>query len=144
MSCRRQIYRAHLPASEQTRVKKEAQARIRINRLLEQSGGRFFPNHSGPDNLICECHISKKNYVLGTDFGDDFEKTIHGFPGWPGNGCWWRSWRRSVRWWRTGNGRAASSKNSKPNSPRSGRGLRDKSRHDMKPVKIRVAGLGCG
>jgi len=59
--------------------KKEAQARIRINRLLEQVGWRFFPDKNGPDNIICESRISKKTYSPGTDFGDDFEKVIHGF-----------------------------------------------------------------
>ena len=59
--------------------KKEAQARIRINRLLEQSGWRFFPDKNGPDNIICESRIAKRIYAPSTDFGDDFEKTIHGF-----------------------------------------------------------------
>jgi type I restriction enzyme R subunit len=59
--------------------KKEAQARIRINRLLEQSDWRFFPDKNGPDNIICESRIAKKIYAPSTDFGDDFEKTIHGF-----------------------------------------------------------------
>jgi hypothetical protein len=59
--------------------KKEAQARIRINRLLEQAGWRFFPDKNGPDNIICESRISRAAYSPGTDFGDDFEKVIHGF-----------------------------------------------------------------
>ena len=59
--------------------KKEAQARIRINRLLEQAGWRFFPDKNGPNNIICESRIFKKTYSPNTDFGDDFEKVSHGF-----------------------------------------------------------------
>jgi type I restriction enzyme R subunit len=58
--------------------KKEAQARIRINRLLEQAGWRFFPDKNGPDNIICECRTTKKTYSPNA-LGDDFEKTSHGF-----------------------------------------------------------------
>jgi type I restriction enzyme R subunit len=59
-------------------AKKEAQARIRINRLLEQVGWRFFPDKDGPDNIICECRTTKKTYSPNA-LGDDFEKTSHGF-----------------------------------------------------------------
>lgn len=31
------------------------------------------------DNIICESRIAKKIYAPSTDFGDDFEKTTHGF-----------------------------------------------------------------
>jgi type I restriction enzyme R subunit len=60
-------------------AKKEAQARIRINRLLEQAGWRFFPDKNGPDNIICESRITQKIYAPSTDFGNDFEKVTHGF-----------------------------------------------------------------
>jgi len=60
-------------------AKKEAQARIRINRLLEQSGWRFFPDQNGPDNIICESRITKSVYSPGLDLGNDFEKVSHGF-----------------------------------------------------------------
>jgi type I restriction enzyme R subunit len=60
-------------------AKKEAQARIKINKLLEQARWRFFPDKNGPDNIICESRISRKAYSPSTDFGDDFEKIIHGF-----------------------------------------------------------------
>jgi type I restriction enzyme R subunit len=59
--------------------KKEAQARIRINRLLEQAGWRFFPDKDGPDNIICEHRTTKKVYSPSTEFGDDFEKAPNGF-----------------------------------------------------------------
>ena len=60
-------------------AKKEAQARIRINRLLEQSGWRFFPDKNGPDNIICESRITKTAYSPSLDLGNDFEKVAHGF-----------------------------------------------------------------
>ena len=59
--------------------KKEAQARIRINKLLELAGWRFFPEDGKPDNIICECRVSKRVYSPSTDFGNDFEKIPHGF-----------------------------------------------------------------
>jgi len=60
-------------------AKKEAQARIRINRLLEQAGWRFFPDKNGPDNIICESRITKTVYAPSLDLGNDFEKAAHGF-----------------------------------------------------------------
>lgn len=59
--------------------KKEAQARILINRLLEWAGWRFFPEDNGQSNIICECRTTRKVYALGTDLGDDFEKASDGF-----------------------------------------------------------------
>jgi type I restriction enzyme R subunit len=60
-------------------AKKEAQARIRVNKLLEQAGWRFFPDAAGPDNIICECRLTRKTYNPNTDLGNDFDKTSHGF-----------------------------------------------------------------
>jgi type I restriction enzyme R subunit len=59
--------------------KKEAQARIKINKLLELAGWRFFPDANGPDNIICEHRTTKKVYSPSTVFGDDFEKAPNGF-----------------------------------------------------------------
>jgi type I restriction enzyme R subunit len=59
--------------------KKEAQARIKINKLLELAGWRFFPDAKGPDNIICEHRTTKKVYSPATEFGDDFEKAPDGF-----------------------------------------------------------------
>ena len=59
--------------------KKEAQARIKINKLLELAGWRFFPDANGPDNIICEHRTTKKVYSPSTTFGDDFEKAPNGF-----------------------------------------------------------------
>jgi len=53
--------------------KKEAQARIRINKLLEQAAWRFFPDKNGPDNIICESRITKTVYSPSFDLGNDFE-----------------------------------------------------------------------
>ena len=59
-------------------MEKEAKARIRINRLLEHSGWRFFGNENGPANIALEVNVKiKKKHV--DEFGDDFEKTDSGF-----------------------------------------------------------------
>ena len=51
--------------------RKEAQARVRINRLLEQTGWRFFPDKDGPDNIICECRTTRKTYSPNLSFVKD-------------------------------------------------------------------------
>jgi type I restriction enzyme, R subunit len=58
--------------------KKEASARIKINKLLEESGWRFFDNDNGTANISLEPNvkITQKNI---DDFGDDFESTQKGF-----------------------------------------------------------------
>ena len=58
---------------------KEAQARIKINKLLELAGWRFFPDSKGPDNIICEHRIAKKAFSPASDLGNDFEKAPNGF-----------------------------------------------------------------
>lgn len=52
---------------------KEAGARIKINKLLEQSGWRFEDNEKGKANIRLEPGI------VYTELGDDFEQTKHGF-----------------------------------------------------------------
>ena len=52
---------------------KEASARIKINKLLEESGWRFEDNEKGKAN------ISLEPGVKYSDLGDDFEKEVHGF-----------------------------------------------------------------
>ena len=52
---------------------KEAKARIKINKLLEESGWRFFDGESGKANIILEGNIKFD------DLGEDFEKTKNGF-----------------------------------------------------------------
>ena len=56
----------------------EATARIKINRLLEKSGWRFFPEEGQPANIRLEQRVA----ITKTDLdalGDDFEKTGRGF-----------------------------------------------------------------
>lgn len=57
---------------------KEAKARIKINKLLEESGQRFFDNEEGPANIQLEANvkITKKQIE---DYGDNFEKVKNGF-----------------------------------------------------------------
>jgi type I restriction enzyme R subunit len=59
-------------------MQKEAKARIKINKLLEQSGWRFFDDEKGKANIVLENNvkITKKNL---DEFGNDFEKTENGF-----------------------------------------------------------------
>ena len=56
----------------------EATARLRINRLLEEAGWRFFPQGDKPANVRLEAHVSIKPGELDA-LGDDFEKTKNGF-----------------------------------------------------------------
>jgi len=57
---------------------KEAKARIKINKLLEEAGWRFFDDEKGPANILLENNvkITQKQF---DDFGEDFEKTKNGF-----------------------------------------------------------------
>ncbi len=57
---------------------KEATARIKINKLLEASGWRFFPNGNLPANIQLEPSVTIKTVDLDA-FGHDFEKTANGF-----------------------------------------------------------------
>ncbi len=57
---------------------KEATARIKINKLLEAAGWRFFDNKQGKANILLEnnAKITKKQW---NEWGDNFEKTTQGF-----------------------------------------------------------------
>ena len=57
---------------------KEAKARIKINKLLEGAGWRFFPEGNAPANICLEHSVTIKSSDLD-DLGDDFEKTSTGF-----------------------------------------------------------------
>ena len=57
---------------------KEAKARIKINKLLEESGWRFFDSEYGPANIALEPNVKIKQSDIDS-FGDDFEKTKNGF-----------------------------------------------------------------
>ena len=56
----------------------EATARLKINRLLERAGWRFFPEAAGPANIRLEQGVEIKPSDLD-GLGDDFEKTGRGF-----------------------------------------------------------------
>lgn len=57
---------------------KEAKARIKINKLLEEAGWRFFDNEEGTANIQLEANvkITKKQIE---DYGENFEKAKNGF-----------------------------------------------------------------
>lgn len=59
-------------------MSKEAKARIKINKLLEESGWRFFDNNEGSANIVLE-NKAKLTKIKLDEFGDDFEKTSNGF-----------------------------------------------------------------
>src|ERR1035441_1139647 len=57
---------------------KEATARIKINKLLEAAGWRFFSEGNSPANIRLEPSVTIKSTELDA-FGDNFEKTTKGF-----------------------------------------------------------------
>jgi type I restriction enzyme R subunit len=57
---------------------KEAKARIKINKLLEESGWRFFDSVKGNANILLENNVKLTKTALN-DLGEDFEKTKNGF-----------------------------------------------------------------
>jgi type I restriction enzyme, R subunit len=57
---------------------KEAQARIKINKLLEAAGWRFFDDDNGSANIELEPKIKITQKDVDA-FGDDFETTRRGF-----------------------------------------------------------------
>ncbi len=58
--------------------KKEASARIKINKLLERAGWRFFDTQEGPANIHLELNVKLREKDIDA-FGNDFEKTKNGF-----------------------------------------------------------------
>ena len=57
---------------------KEAKARIKINKLLENSGWRFFDSESGPANIQLESNVKIVENEIDA-FGNDFETSKNGF-----------------------------------------------------------------
>lgn len=57
---------------------KEASARIKINKLLEESGWRFFAEGGKPANIRLEPSVNLTSTQLDA-FGENFEKTSKGF-----------------------------------------------------------------
>ena len=56
----------------------EATARIKINKLLEAAGWRFFADGNKPANICLETGVTIKAPDLDS-LGNDFEKTSPGF-----------------------------------------------------------------
>src|SRR6186713_6637 len=59
-------------------MSKEAKARIKINKLLEEAGWRFFDTAEGNANIILENRARLTQTELD-EFGEDFEQTKNGF-----------------------------------------------------------------
>ncbi|PDQ17889.1 restriction endonuclease subunit R [Mesorhizobium sanjuanii] len=57
---------------------KEATARIKINRLLDEAGWRFFDDQNGQANIVLEPNIKIKKGDVEA-LGEDFEKAKNGF-----------------------------------------------------------------
>ena len=57
---------------------KEAKARIKINKLLEEAGWRFFDDESGSANIVLEPHV-KITQTQISELGENFEETKSGF-----------------------------------------------------------------
>ncbi len=57
---------------------KEAKARIKINKLLEEAGWRFFDTEAGKANILLENHVKITEHQLD-EFGQDFEETKNGY-----------------------------------------------------------------
>lgn len=57
---------------------KEASARIKINKLLEAAGWRFFADNNSPANIQLESNVTIQSHDLDA-LGNDFEKTTNGF-----------------------------------------------------------------
>lgn len=59
-------------------MQKEAKARIKINKLLQNAGWRFFEDQTGPANIVLENNTKITKQVIDA-FGNNFEKTKKGF-----------------------------------------------------------------
>jgi type I restriction enzyme R subunit len=59
-------------------MQKEAKARIKINKLLEDAGWRFFDNEKGRANIVLENNVKITKHSID-EFGNDFEKTKNGY-----------------------------------------------------------------
>jgi type I restriction enzyme, R subunit len=59
-------------------MEKEAVARIKIDKLLQESGWRFFDSEEGKLNVVLEDRVTLKKVDIN-DLGEDYEKTSNGF-----------------------------------------------------------------
>ena len=61
-------------------VASEAQARITINKMLEEAGWRFLPDAQGRrENIVCEHRVTRRAFSPSQDLGKDFEHAPNGF-----------------------------------------------------------------
>ena len=58
-------------------MKNEATARIRINKLLEEAGWRFFDDENGQANILLENKVQITQKIID-EWGEDYEKTSSG------------------------------------------------------------------
>jgi hypothetical protein len=58
-------------------MSKEANARIKINKLLEEAGWRFFDDEKGPANILLENYVKITQNEIDA-WGNDYEKTKNG------------------------------------------------------------------
>lgn len=58
-------------------MKNEATARIRINKLLEEAGWRFFDDENGQANILLENKVKITQKIID-EWGEDYEKTSSG------------------------------------------------------------------
>ncbi|MCS3796563.1 DEAD/DEAH box helicase family protein [Niastella sp. OAS944] len=58
-------------------MSKEAKARIKINKLLEEAGWRFFDNEAGPANILLENYVRITQSEIDA-WGNDYERTKGG------------------------------------------------------------------
>ena len=56
----------------------EAKARIKINKLLEEAGWRFFDDENGKANISLEQNVKITQQAINA-LGEDFERTKNGF-----------------------------------------------------------------
>ena len=59
-------------------AQKEAKARIKINKLLEEAGWRFEDSEDGPANILLE-NNTKITIQQLNEYGEDFEKIKNGY-----------------------------------------------------------------
>ena len=57
---------------------KEAKARIKINKLLEEAGWRFFDGAGGKANVVLEPNVKLSSAQVDA-FGENFEETSKGY-----------------------------------------------------------------
>ena len=56
---------------------KEAKARIKINKLLEEAGWRLLPDNGGKANVVFENNVKITEHAIN-ELGGDFENTKNG------------------------------------------------------------------